>query len=143
MVPFEGAILTTLGSFREELQQSVPAAVAADRMSHLGAAFSHAIEVPMFEIHAGGTIRQRRKQHFDFAGPGKIGLEAPLMRDLPREREAVRRLPGGDLSPRTVGPVLLLAVHAAADERFDDGALQGRLADMVRTRPPGVEALGE
>src|SRR5262249_4834138 len=101
------------------------------------------LEVPVLEIDARLAVGLRREADLDLAGLRHVGLEAPLVRDLPRPHEPMRRLPHRDVSPRTIRPVFLFAVAAPADERLDDRFLHRRLADVMRTRPPRIETVGE
>ena len=78
----------------------------------------------------------RREADLDLARLRQIGLIPPLLRDLPRDHESVRRIPLEDLAPVAFGAVLLPRVAAAADLAFDDAARHRRLADVVTARPP-------
>ena len=86
----------------EEIQQAGPAAGSADRRTHRISTRTHPFEVAMLQFDPGGTVGLRREGDFDFARFGEVGLVAPLMRDLPRDDEAVRRIPFQDLAPVAV-----------------------------------------
>src|SRR5262249_34555488 len=127
----------------KELQKIVPPAGAVHGSSHRRAAGSMTFKVPVFEIDSSRAVLQGSKAHLNFAGFLDVGLVAPLVRDLPGHHEAARRLPFQDLTPVAIGAVDLLAVAAPAGPAFNDRFLHGRLADVVRAGPPGIDPLCE
>src|SRR5262245_44166470 len=84
LLPFFCRLHRSFRLLDEELKERSPAALALYRLLHLCRARSHAIEVAMLEIHARRAIGLRREAHLDFARLAHVGLEAPLMGDLPR-----------------------------------------------------------
>src|SRR5258706_4699678 len=130
-------------SVSEQIQQSAPPVWRVDLHAHVVAAGAVALEVTMFEIHARPSAWFRGEADVDFARLREVRLIAPLVRDLPREHEPMRRLPDEHRPPITLGAVLLLGVAAAAGFSFDDRLRHRRLADVVSARPPRVVPVRE
>src|ERR1700676_5070707 len=97
----------------------------------------------MLEIDAGSAARLRGESDVDLARLLEVGLVAPLVRDLPREHEAVGRIPHEHAAPVAFAVVGLDAVASSAFAGLDDALLHRDLADVMRPGPPRVMTLGE
>src|SRR5215472_3055666 len=97
----------------------------------------------MLQFHQSRAVALLAKDDFHFAGLGEIGLITPFGCDPPRDDQAMWRLPDQDAAPVAFAAILLFAVAAAAHAAFDDSFRHRRFADVMRSRPPGVEAFGE
>src|SRR5213078_1030770 len=62
---------------------------------------------------------------------------------MPGDYETARRLPRGDGAPLAFVAVRLAADAASAGARLDNRFLQRLLTDVVGSRPPRVESIGE
>src|SRR5258705_12698045 len=97
----------------------------------------------MLEIDARPAAGMRRERDLDLAGLPEVGLVAPLVSDLPRDDEPMRRLPDQTRRPRPFRAVSLASVPAAAEPGLDDGLLESAFADVMAPRPPRIELFGE
>src|SRR5262249_58879236 len=131
------------GARGEPLQEEGPAALGFHGGPKVFPPCAMALEVAVFEVHAGRAAGLGRETHLDFAGPGWIGLVAPLGRDLPGDDEAPRGIPYEDPAPIGFGPVGLVRVAAASRFPFEDHLLQRRFADVILAGPPAVDVFGE
>src|SRR5215208_5620921 len=99
----------------------------------------------MLELDARRAGTLAREAHLDLArGFGSevgVELEAPV--EVPREDDPVRRLVGGHAAPDALAAVGSDLVPAAALAALEDDLLERHARDLVVSRPPAVEALGE
>src|SRR5215472_2419186 len=98
----------------------------------IDAAPAPTLEATVFEVHPRPTVGGGRESNLDLARLCEVRLVAPLVGNLPRKHNPMRRLPDEHLPPVAVGAVVLLRVAAAASFAFYDALLHRRLADMVR-----------
>src|SRR5262249_14246494 len=104
---------------REHLEQAAPPVWRIDCGAHGRSADAVTLEVPVLEVDARASARLRREPDVDFTRLRELRLVPPLVRDLPCEHQAARRVPHEHAAPVAVGAVLLLRVAAPAGARFD------------------------
>src|SRR5262245_53020120 len=94
----------------------------------------------MLEVDACVSVADIGEADFHFTRFGEVRFITPLVRDLPSHDESIRRFPNQNASPVALAAVFLLAITTATDSSFQNRLLQGRLADVMRPRPPCIES---
>src|SRR5260370_1321864 len=97
----------------------------------------------MLEIDPSRTVSLRRESHFHFTRFRQVWFVLALGGNFAGHQELFRRLSPENFSPVAFRAVGLFAVAASADAAFENGALQGRVSDVMAARPPTIEARGE
>src|ERR1700724_1159715 len=124
------------GGRGEDLQQLAPAALGVEPGPHRIGLLGVALEVAMLELDAGAVRADRDETHLDLGPEARVVL--PVGSDLPRQDEAVGRLPDQHVTPVALAAVDAALEPAAARPRLHDRGLCRGLADVVGgERPPG------
>ena len=127
----------------ERTQADLPAAVRADCVAHALPAVAHAVEVAVFDLHAGAPRCFGDETHLDLAALRGIRLELPLHVDVPAEHDPMRGLVGEDPGPVALAAVGPDVVDVTALLGLEHHAGERRLEEVMFRRPPAAHVLGE
>src|ERR1017187_4530696 len=128
---------------RVALEDAAPAAGRPDAIAELLPALAVPIELRVDEFdpsRAVPFVMEGDVHPTRFRGV-RLVLERPI--EMPRERDSRRRRIDEHTAPVALGSVRASLEPAPSFVRFQDRRIGFHLADVVGTRPPRIEALGE
>jgi hypothetical protein len=101
------------------------------------------VEAGVLELDSGRTVTVRDESDIDPAGLVGIGVvvEGPV--EVPRQGDVAGRIPRQHAPPLALGAVDATLVPSPTDPRFDHRLGHLGAADVMPSRPPGIEAVGE
>jgi MFS family permease len=127
----------------EPLQVERPASLAPDPFADPFPAVAVAVDVAVLELHARALRCLGYEPHLDLARPLVVGLDLPLLIQVPAEDDPVRRLVGEHARPAALAAVDATVDDMAADTRLEHGLGELDSEDVVLGRLEPAEVLGE
>src|SRR5262249_16152940 len=126
---------------RKPLERRDPGAFPVEHGAHHLRLVAEALELAMLEDDPSPAIRFRREAHLDLGAEPFLIL--PVGIHVPREGQPGWRLPGEHPAPVAFAAVVRALEPAAAGAWLHDRRERLLAADVMRARPPGIDAFGE